>query len=142
MKSGYPVFVFYVSIDGFARRVVVPCHKAVAFMEWGDAAFADGVHVRHLNGDKLDFSVGNLKIGSPSENYADKSTENRFRVASLGGKTHQKHDAQTVAEIRRVYAENLNGKKLRAGAAKEIYARFNVTAPTLSAIIRKESPYD
>lgn len=74
-KDSYP----RVSLCG--QRVSV--HKVVAYALWGDAAFAPGVHVRHLNGDRGDASASNLALGTPSQNAYDKPDHVRSHMARV-----------------------------------------------------------
>ncbi len=55
------------------RKVKV--HRFVAFLKFGARALRRGVHVRHLNGDNMDNSWDNIKLGNQSQNERDKPAE-------------------------------------------------------------------
>ena len=59
----------------------VAAHKIVAFVLFGEAAFAPGVHVRHLDGDTLNIKGANFALGTPSMNAFDKPPEVRRAMA-------------------------------------------------------------
>ncbi len=59
------------------RKVKV--HRFVAFLKFGARALRRGVHVRHLNGDNMDNSWGNIKLGNQSQNERDKPAETHRR---------------------------------------------------------------
>ena len=56
-------------------------HKLVAFQKFGFAMFADGVQVRHLDGDSMNNRDENIAIGTASDNMMDKPPEERVRLA-------------------------------------------------------------
>lgn len=67
----------------------VPIHRLQAYQKYGEAIFEKGVHVRHLNGLAHDNSVGNISIGSSSDNHMDKPVEVRIRCATTASRSYQ-----------------------------------------------------
>jgi len=55
----------------------VPVHKFAAFVKFGNAAFERGKHVRHLDTDRHNNRPGNIKMGTPSQNWRDWWARNR-----------------------------------------------------------------
>lgn len=87
--DGYPT----VSIHYASRRIKVFVHRLAAYQKFGDALFAPGIEVRHLNSDKLDFSESNIAIGTHSENMMDMPTDLRISRAKNAAKANWKHKA-------------------------------------------------
>lgn len=111
---------------------VVELHKVIAYARWGPAAFAPGVQVRHLNGDVLDCSWGNLALGTAHENQMDKPPEVRSRVfrayrAAMGvrGPTTTVSDAQ--ARWLQQVVERTPSGRARYGQLREHAERFGVS---------------
>jgi hypothetical protein len=74
--SVYPKVTLVVS--GCNRpKYTIKAHKIVAFAIFGEAAFAPGVHVRHLDDNKLNLKGSNFALGTKSENERDKPIEVR-----------------------------------------------------------------
>lgn len=67
--SGYPNFGFWVREIQKMRTIEV--HRLAAYCFFGESAFTPGIQVRHLNGNRLDFSRKNIALGTPDENRND-----------------------------------------------------------------------
>jgi len=74
-KDGYPKVKL--------RGRTVPVHKVVAYVLWGDNAFAPGIHVRHLDGNRENTKASNLALGTPSQNAFDKPADVRSAMAKV-----------------------------------------------------------
>lgn len=72
---------FKVGFAGQSRAI--PVHRLAGYQRFGEAALQPGVHICHGDAGPLDNSVGNLRLGTASENEMDKSRETRVRVAKL-----------------------------------------------------------
>ena len=89
-RRSYPRFslntkrIDYVPWDTYS----IPVHFLAAYCFYGDEVFNPHLHIRHLNGDKCDFSKSNIKLGTPKDNEQDKPVEVRRRTASAGGKAY------------------------------------------------------
>lgn len=57
-RSGYPYFTVYYDRSNFA----VPIHRLAAYQKYGTNLFKEGIMVRHLNGDKLDYNLDLILI--------------------------------------------------------------------------------
>jgi hypothetical protein len=68
------------------ETVTVNVHKFAAYCFYGDKAFQKGMQVRHINGDVLDISKKNIKMGTPRENVLDIPDEIRKRTTMIACK--------------------------------------------------------
>ena len=57
---GYPCITFKYKDN--PRRLDI--HRLKAYLLFGDEMFKDGIEVRHLNGNKLDYSSKNIFLGT------------------------------------------------------------------------------
>lgn len=93
-RDGYVAFA--ITIDG--KPVEIRAHKLQAYQKFGDEVYEKGVEVRHLNGNKLDFSWENIALGTHSQNMMDKPKEERRRIAKNASSFVKKYDyAQVIA---------------------------------------------
>ena len=98
---------------GHAGKVKV--HRLQAYQKYGPKIFAEGIQVRHLNGNAKDNSYQNIAIGTASDNMMDKPKWLRVKQAS---QAHKKH--KNVLEIRNFYRLNKSYKKTME--------RFNISS--------------
>jgi hypothetical protein len=68
----------------------IPAHWLAAYCFYGEKLFTTGLCIRHINGNKLDLSKDNIKLGTNKENEQDKDPAERKRVASIAGKAYVK----------------------------------------------------
>jgi hypothetical protein len=69
--------------NGYGKTFPLPVHKFVAYLKWGDEAFAPGIDVRHKNNNAKDNRWSNILIGSRSDNMNDLPPEVRSRNATI-----------------------------------------------------------
>lgn len=69
-------------IDG--KVVHVHIHRIQAFQKYGKSIFDKGIVVRHLNGNKMDTSLGNISIGTQRDNIMDMPQNQRKEISSKG----------------------------------------------------------
>jgi hypothetical protein len=81
------------------RRHAVSIHQLAAYQLWGDAAFADGIHVRHLNGDSTDNRPENLALGTAVENSMDRPESDRKRQALHAASHRRTLDHGRIQEL-------------------------------------------
>jgi hypothetical protein len=112
---------FSVSVDGGTWPV--PVHRFVAFLKYGEAALADGVHSRHLNDDHLDNRWENIGIGSSSDNMRDRCPQERRRSAQIAGRTNSLPDSMWL----QIEAERNDG-----ATYKQLTERHGIALSTLS----------
>lgn len=74
----------------------VPVHRLQAYQKYGDKLFENGIEVRHLNGNSLDNSYGNIIIGTHSENMFDKSKEVRVKQANIATSHIKKYNHEEI----------------------------------------------
>jgi hypothetical protein len=70
-------------------KVPVPVHKMQAYQKFGNKMFADGIQVRHLNGDPSDNSWDNIDIGNASDNMLDRDEYARKSHARTAAKARK-----------------------------------------------------
>lgn len=106
----------------------VAVHRLQAFQKFGDAIFQDGVHCRHLNGNKDDNSSANIAIGTASENQMDKPAEIRRSAAVTASRAAMRHDHGAIVAALR------DGLSYRA-----IMDRFGIRSKGTISFIAKRS---
>jgi len=97
-----------------------------------------GYQCRHLDNDKLNNNLSNLKWGTRSENQKDRiihGTDNRGEQHPLS-----KLNKKQVFEIRRLGTQTKGIKKIdKGGNYKSIAKKFNIAPSTVGQIVRGES---
>ena len=101
---------FSVKIDSESRKVYV--HKLVAFQKYGLAAFQEGIHVRHLDGDPENNRDENIAIGTGSENMMDRPPSARIKSAIEAASYRRKISDADTATARRLRAAGWSYKGL------------------------------
>jgi HNH endonuclease len=129
------------SVPGMPKRqYAVPIHKVMAYALWGNAAFVQGVHVRHLDGNSENNRRENLALGSAAENEADKPRSMKVRVARAARAAQASpHNARfTYYEVIsiREHCELQRTKtgRIKRGVVKKLAEHYQVTAAAISAI--------
>lgn len=137
-KQRYPTFsTNWGSVFG------VPVHMFAAYCYFGEAAFVEGVNVRHFNGDTLDYSETNILLGSSSANQMDKAPSVRSaaaaaaRAAQGSRPLNAKLNDKQVASIRAEYVA-LEGKKAPNGFTAELCRRHGVSRTVINKVVRGE----
>lgn len=80
---GRSVLYWHISVKFSGQTRALPVHRLAGYQRFGEAALQPGVHICHGDAGPLDNSIGNLRLGTASENEMDKSRETRVRVAKL-----------------------------------------------------------
>lgn len=134
-KQRYPTFS--TNWGGFVYGL--PVHQFAAYCFYEDEYLHGTKIVRHLNGDTLDVSKNNIRLGTYSENEYDKPQKVRMRSTRLARQAqgftpiNAKLTEDQVREIRQIYAD-ANGKKLKQGMAAELSKRFGVSRTVLHKV--------
>lgn len=108
-KNGYKFFGVRkpISSDGTFN---VSSHRFVAYYFLGEVVNQAEV-VRHLDGDKLNNRLDNLKPGSVSDNFGDNEPTWRKNFALAGAAGKRKLSAVEVRAIRKMLAEGISHAK-------------------------------
>jgi hypothetical protein len=140
-KQEYPTVRLHV--DGLpATAYSVPAYKFMAFVIWGRAAFAKGIHVRHLDGDSTNIRGANLLLGTPSQNEFDKPAAVRNASAKAARAAQGRAGPNAILTesrakaIRRELedAPRSRSGRIQRGVVKEIAGRYGVSSSTVSLI--------
>ena len=129
-KNGY-VYVTLI-IKGLTRPGkgnAVTQHQMVAFAKYGEAAFADGIEIRHMDDDRTNNHPDNLILGTRQDNMLDMAPEARS-ARNLGRPSKGRKLSDEQAE--KVRARYLGG--IAKGECKELADRFGVCRTTISYI--------
>lgn len=95
IRGGYPSISL--RIDGKAKSVNV--HRIVAYLKYGSELFKDGVVCRHLDGDRQNFSFGNIAIGTQAQNIMDRTANNRIFHAIHASNSIKIHDHKHILHL-------------------------------------------
>ena len=132
----YPTFT--ITIDNIVQSI--PIHTLAAYCFYGEYVFLENKVIRHLNGNTLDVSFTNIKLGTHSENNLDKKKEVRSLAAkkarkSQGYRAHNhKFTDDEVKLIRYMFKNNHKQTK--------IAKKFNVTTQCIYLIVKKKAYKD
>lgn len=126
-RSRSPYRSINVKVGRDTKRVFV--HQLQAYQMFGEAALAEGVQVRHLNGDSVDNRDTNIAIGSQLDNHMDRPAEVRQLHAQKAANARKLWTDAKVRELRQAYA---NGSSLKTLAEVE-----GVAKSTLSMMLNK-----
>lgn len=127
-SSGYSHFYVKHPTQSFN----VETHRLAAYQEFGDALFVSGVVVRHLDGNALNNAIGNLALGTQSQNSFDRSLAAR-RASAIHAASHLRKlsDAQLRA-LREDYEQGLSHKNLQVKygiARRTVFYALSKTRP-------------
>jgi AraC-like DNA-binding protein len=53
------------------NRTLIPFHRFIAYLKFGEEALHEGIVTRHLNDNSLDNNWSNIAIGTRSDNFKD-----------------------------------------------------------------------
>jgi hypothetical protein len=105
-------------------------HALLAYQIYGDLYFEQGTVVRHLDGNSLNNTPENLKLGSPRDNKFDIPAHTRSDIAFKSVRTVKKLTPEIIAQIKNDYL--INGIP-----AKQLYIKYNTCLNTMYILIRK-----
>ena len=114
------------------RHVVQSVHSLVLLAFIGPCP--DGMECRHLDGDPSNNRLGNLRWGTPQENWEDKRRHGTVNVLRGEDCPYSKLTEGVVREIRRRYRRYSRGDDSQVGLAKE----FGLHQGTVSEIITRK----
>lgn len=95
-------------------------HQLQAFQKYGKRIV--GRQVRHLNGDNLDNSRSNIRMGSPSQNQFDRPKESRLRHAKKAAGARRIWKNKDVRRLRNDHKSGVGVLELarREGVSKGV----------------------
>jgi len=138
-KQRYPTF----SSNWSGYVYGIPVHQFAAYCFYAEQAFSKDVVVRHINGNTLDFSKENIRLGSHSDNNMDKFSEKR-KAAAIKARMSQgvipnnaKLTKKDVLDIRDQYSK-LNGKKAPNGFTMALANKYNVSKTVIHKVVKGE----
>lgn len=117
----------------------IPAHYLAAYCFYKDAWLLSKLCVRHLNGNTLDLSKRNIKLGTHSENNLDKKAEIRGAAAKAARKAqgstpkNAKLTKEAVLKIRAFYA-GVKGKKAPNGSVTKLAKELGVCREVLHKV--------
>jgi hypothetical protein len=136
-KQRYPAISVRLALRGQMVRVfTVPVHKLIGYIKFGEAAFGRGIHVRHKDGDSMNFKSSNLLIGTASQNEMDKPLEARTRAASMARQAQGESSWNRIFSTEEVNAIRAEIKGGERGTSSRIARRHGVSKSTISSIAR------
>lgn len=97
-KNGYPNFG--VRFDGRTRPVAI--HRLQAYQKFGARMFAEGIVVRHLDGNPRNNSRDNIAIGTARDNRMDIDPSIRMASALKATEKIRKYNKKAVKEYYRL----------------------------------------
>lgn len=104
-------------------------HLLAAYQRFGDKALSAGVQVRHLNGNTLDNSKGNIAIGSQSDNQMDIPADVRRRRAAESDRRKLTFEQ----------AQQLRKDHKKGTPYSVLVRRYGVSKATVSYIVTKRT---
>ncbi len=81
----------------------VAVHRYQAFKKYGDIIFMKGVHSRHLDGNSLNNTWGNIAVGTASENQMDIAKDVRKKRAKYAASFLRALTDDQVRDVRARY---------------------------------------
>jgi len=126
-RKGY--LSFKIKDKGVEYNVAV--HLLAAYQWFGEDAFAEGVEARHLDGNPLNNSKGNIAIGTHSQNTLDKDKRKRTLDARKAGRVRSKVSEDEV--------RNLRKDRDRGMSYKELMEKYGVPKTTVSYIVNRRT---
>jgi len=110
-------------------------HKLAAYQKFGELMFQEKIQVRHLDGDRLDFSLENIELGTAMQNRLDMPLEQRKDSAYRSNIKRRKLSQQEVEKIRNDFL-NVESKY---GFYSKIARLYNVSARVIWGIVHFET---
>jgi HNH endonuclease/NUMOD4 motif len=115
---------------GYAEIIVLVAGRSVHFLvhrlvlEAFDCPCPDGMECAHLNGDKNDNHLGNLRWATPKENAADRDRHGTTARGIRGGQARLTEDQ--VVEIRR---------RAPRATVSQLSREYGISCPSINAVI-------
>jgi hypothetical protein len=115
------------------KGVVIKTHRLQAYQKYGDKLYEDGIVVRHLNGNSLDNSFGNILTGTQVDNLKDIPLKQRQLNALQSSHKRIKHPKELVDKLKEEY------KVLKSYA--KLSRKFNLSYDTTYYLINQRKVF-
>lgn len=115
---------FSIKVDFASHAISIPVHRFQAFKKYGLVVFDKSILIRHLDGDQLNNSFDNVRIGNQSDNMLDVSAGTRTKKAIKAASSKRRFTDEQIAQIRK---DRDNGMTY-----KQLGKKYNVAKSTLS----------
>lgn len=129
-KAALNVYYHYFSYNYNGQSVSLMVHKLVAYQKFGDLMFRPSMVVRHINGNSLDNSEGNIEIGTILQNTMDRTPESR-----------REHAIKASSHIYKFKDEELLRNFLNDRASgmvyRELMEKYSLSKSTVSYLLNK-----
>jgi hypothetical protein len=118
----------------------IPAHRFAAYCFFGEAMFAPGIVVRHLDGTRTNFARSNLALGTHSDNVRDIDPVIRSRVGrqARAAQGYRAKNAMFSDEQVRGIRRRVQGGERMSDVAKEL----GVTRQCVYLIVRRRAYTD
>lgn len=124
------------------ERVNLHIHRLAAYFFYGGDTFEEGICVRHLNGDVLNVSAGNIALGSYSENERDKPPELRSRNARKANRSRKDTRRMTMRKFSCEDIIDIKTRLMRGETGASIARSYDVVKDTIYQIKHGETYSD
>lgn len=130
--KGYPVIS--IPTGGHGARYPIKVHRLAAYEKFGDKIFEKGIQVRHLNGNKLDFTFENIQLGTGKQNCQDMPKEQRVRASKIAH-TFMKRSIsfELACKIRKELSQMTNYER---GDCAKLARKHGISPKTVTGIRR------
>ncbi len=126
-QNGY----YDASIRCDGRRGKVAVHQLAGYQKFGEAALAEGIEVRHLDGNPSNNSKPNIAIGTHSDNENDKTLAMKHASSMAGAR---KLRSLTEDQVRELRADHAGGMKYLA-----LMSKYDLAKSTVSYIVTRRT---
>jgi len=112
---------------------ILHTHRLQAYQKFGNKLYEDGIMVRHLNGNKIDNSWGNIAIGTNKDNAMDIPKQKRKENTLKAVKKTIKYNKEFVLKLREEHKEKKN--------CAELGRKYNMRSSDIWYLINKRKVF-
>lgn len=110
---------------------LIKVHRLAAFQKFGNNMFAEGVEVRHLDGNPANNDLANIAIGSHSDNMMDMRAVDRRAKAQKAANARRKLSDDEVRSLRQDRADGYTYDQL--------CQRYGISKSTISYVVNRKT---
>lgn len=129
-RGGY-YYRFTISVPGSKKRTTVTYHQLAAYQKFGAVALAEGVVVRHMDGDSENNRPDNIELGDHSDNMMDQCPKVR--------RARAKHAASHLKKLSDIEVARLRKDRAAGATLKVLCEKYGIAKSTCSYIINKKT---